>query len=151
VVASPEIILIRSRSELGVQLYRAAIGAGLPLGDAEDLLQAAPYLSKEDVTLIAQDLDQKGRRIRDLSVSLDKVACGKEIPPLGTLGIAFAQFRGLKLKEGTTVWPKTNDKGDRIEIEVEIWERLDYYARKIYVQENMHSRLTGAGAGTEED
>ncbi|MCY4229070.1 MAG: hypothetical protein OXF20_15555 [Gammaproteobacteria bacterium] len=148
---SPESVTVRSRGELGVQLYRAALGAGLPLCDAEDLLQAAPFMSKWDVTQIAKDLDQNGKEIRELLVSLDQAVCGKELPPLGTLGTALARSRGLDLKNGVIMPQVTASSGDRIEIEAETWGNLDSFARKIYVQESVHSRLTGAGTGTEED
>ncbi len=142
--------MIRSRSEVGVQLYRAARGAGLSLALAEDLLHTAPFLSVENITWIVKCMEHGGEELYRLVYALDCIECGSKITSLGTIGTVFAYARGWQIRDGIKVPGGVLRSMEPIDIPVGIWDRLEFFARRIYVPESARSRAKGAG-GDEDD
>ncbi|MCE8005924.1 hypothetical protein [Aestuariivita sp.] len=137
----------RSRAELAAQLMKAARGAGLPLGVAEDLYAAAGFLDPEDVARIAADLAQGGAELVALMHALDAVECGQGSSLTSSLAPALAAARGWRLEAGRKAEGAVPVLSHRIEIPDDRWAELDAHAARTYVPDTAASRAQGAGAG----
>lgn len=137
--------MIRSINEIQGLVLRAARGAGVPLGIAEDLSACVPHaLANGALTDIADILwrDDHSALLGDIA-ALDARLCGLEAsdPPATTprLGDALAAASGLELMplpvSGAQPVPDA------------LWDRLTILAARTNVPASAASRDTGAGAG----
>ncbi len=137
----------RSRGELAAHLMKAARGAQLPLGVAEDLFAAAPFLTPEDIAWIAEDIETGGAGLIDLTFALDSAECGVGPMPDTPPAAAFAAARGWKPEmPGQRENPSIPPSGP-VQINDAVWDRLDDFVVHTYVPETTASRTRGAGAG----
>lgn len=119
--------MIRSAGEIAAQVLKAARGAGVPLGVAEDLARMAATLAPSDLGRLAEALDQPERHgaLCDMCVEAD-------IAGLEPRAMAFG-----------TCKPVTGAR----DVDGPVWDQLDRLARRTFVPETAASRASGAGAG----
>ena len=137
--------MIRSINEIQGLVLKAARGAGVPLGIAEDLWACVPHaLANGALDDIADILwrDDHSALLGDIA-ALDARICGQEVPdpPATTprLTDALAAASGLELV------PKAVSGAHPVPDA--LWNRLVILAVRTHVPASAASRATGAGAG----
>jgi len=123
----------RSVAEVQALVQKAARGAGLPLGTAEELYQAVPYALSLGVlpALVSQLKD-----LRELSADVDDAqAEGRDVQGLMQAMLAARGAVDVTPAKG----PQELDQSDL--------ETLERWAAKTFVPESEASRQAGAGAG----
>ena len=161
-----------SGNEIAALAVKAARGAGLPLGHAEDMRAAAVLLAaRGDLAVMAAALDgdQKVPRYDDGRIegaraamvgpiAIDLVRCGAEIltqVDAPDLVRALAEAAGgvevtvqgdnLRLKPANRAAAALPE--GPFEVSPEVIEALNIFAARTYVPASEASRLAGAGAG----
>lgn len=141
---------MRSSNEISAMVLRAARGAGMPLGCAEDLAHIAPHMAADNslsviVGLLKVPFDRpvlekgclrKGHPVLTAIAWLDLTAAGIEARVEDDIDASLAQLMRL---DTTPVGP--------FDVEAAVWQRLDRFASKMLVPESDASRRAGAGAG----
>lgn len=149
--------LARSRAEIEAISVKAAIGAGLSLGLAEDYGRAAGVLAMTDpdaLGTVAQALSPPASTATQMPGVIDALRCGASIDlptahpalvrayllraaldqPGDFPGITQADLQAARLTRAVAV-PDV------------VWSELSALAARTYVPETEGSRLSGAGAG----
>ncbi|MEP5151561.1 DUF3726 domain-containing protein [Planktotalea sp.] len=141
---------MRSSNEISGMVLKAARGAGMPLGCAEDLARIAPLLAKDNtlsliVGLLKVPLDRpvleegslrRGHPVLTAIASLDLAAAGIEARVEDEIDASLAQMmQQVEIPAGP------------FEVDTAVWDRLNAFAAKMLVPETEASRLAGAGAG----
>ena len=141
---------MRSANEISGMVLKAARGAGMPLGCAEDLARAAPALAALGALGIVPDLlglecdlprleggvVLGGHPILAITAWCDLRNAGVE----ATLEASFSQELLTAMQaEDAAVGP--------FEVDNSLWAQLQSYAERTFVPESEASRLAGAGAG----
>lgn len=147
----------RSVAEISAVLAKAARGAGLPLGVAEELALAAPWMTGTELREIAALLDAVDRHgvLLDVCGALDELVCGRDARSVAVsprVAVALAAGRGLPaqvndqgaLKRAAQCPPPQSGP---VELAAEDWTLLDRLAARTYVPSTEASRRAGAGAG----
>lgn len=141
---------MRSANEISGLVLKAARGAGMSLGCAEELARAAPVLAG------------KGRlaRIVDLLLLpfeppeyLDGSVFGGH-PVLAVIAWRDLKAAGIEVKLECDIQPDVFEAFGvqepvcgPFEVAADVWEQLTVFAAKMLVPESEASRLSGAGAG----
>ena len=166
---------MRALSEIGAMVHKAALGAGLPLGQAEDLGRVAIYLAGTggDVDVISAALkDHTAPQVvwEDQKLRVTAGAPGLVAPIIVdafAMGITRAELAGATqaglvraflaaagydvIIDGKAVslnakMPPDTPVGP-VAIAESIWTGWAAFAAKTYVPASAASRLAGAGAG----
>lgn len=126
-------------------MLKAARGAGVPLGLAEDLSVAVPFLIRNDGLneIISFFSGGSLSGLVDAVADLDARECGhtgaKPVVIAPEVYTALAAARGL------------NDDLEAVsgaqDIPATLWSQLNVFAKRTYVPASEASRLAGAGAG----
>ncbi|MCY4304422.1 MAG: hypothetical protein OXC62_06535 [Aestuariivita sp.] len=132
-----------------MQLYKAARGADCPLAMSEDLYHAAYFLTPDDVTWIAADIKRSGRELLSIIEIVDQVNCDQFQELSHPIAVAFASARGWCLVGGKKIKQAHLVYEGPIELTDDVWECLEFFARKTYVPESTTSRARGAGSGAD--
>ncbi len=130
----------RTRNEISNLVFKAARGAGVALGVAEDLGQAAPFMDQgamEELYAVLASPDQHSRLV-DLCYSLDQRSSGVGGGPPGFLpglygAMCSAQDR-LAPPQGL------------ICVQADFWGDMSALVALTFVPESDASRQRGAGA-----
>lgn len=123
----------RTRAELRAEVLKAGRGAGLPLGVAEDLAQATPWMTEGAVAELAELLESaEGRGL--LCAMVSDLDCQRAVE--GEIGAALSEAR--------VGWGQT---AGALNLPEALWSRLTVLAVRTYVPETAQSRASGAGAG----
>ncbi len=138
-----------SASELNALVLKAARGAGLPLGAAEDLARVAPVLAQ--VNALADLTEQLCGPFPLPRIDDGVLRNGHPtLTELAALDLDMAQVS----HSAPNLWPAfaTALRTDLtptgpFELSADLYEHLDRLAAKTYVPETDASRLSGAGAG----
>ena len=153
--------MIPSVAELQANLMKAARGLGLPLGIAEDIAGAAPFvLAADDPNeTLAQLLGQMGNgQIVDIVTAIDQALNEGSAEVEGTLAahvlVASAGYKAQHLLVMKNGWIDaqgtmmiTRAHPSRKVIDDGLWSTLEGFAARTYVPATEASRLKGAGAG----
>ncbi len=141
---------MRSGNEISGMVLKAARGAGMPLGCAEDLARIAPLLAKDNtlsliVGLLNVPFDRpvleegslrRGHPVLTAIASLDLAAAGIEARVEDEIDASLAQMmRQVEIPTGP------------FDVDTAVWDRLNVFAAKMLVPETEASRLAAAGAG----
>ena len=135
----------RSVNEIQGLVLKAARGAGVPLGIAEDLSASVPFTLADDTLADIADILEQGEfaPLIDDIAALDARECGQQTPrpPATTprLMEALAAARGLadRPRPANAARPVADA----------LWARLEMLAARTYVPATEASRASGAGAG----
>lgn len=141
---------MRSANEISGLVLKAARGAGMALGCAEELAHAAPSLARDGVFDMIVDLLEGpfeppvlkegaligGHPVLAIAAWIDLRAAGRD----PTLEHSVSPFLINAMRsEAFPVGPH--------DVSEQTWERLQAYAERTFVPETDASRLAGAGAG----
>ena len=141
---------MRSANEIAGMVLKAARGAGMSLGCAEELSRAAPNLIAADALGQVPDLLELpfvapkfedgavtgGHPVQALIAWRDFKDAGQDV----TLGCSVSpELKAAMTKLGSPVGP--------FDVDADLWAALQGYANRILVPETEASRLGGAGAG----
>lgn len=144
---------MRSANEISGLVLKAARGAGMPLGCAEELARAAPHLAHSgDLPLVAEllntpctppeligDVLSGGHAVLRAASLLDLEAAGRKAQAEPALPAALdSAMRAVR--QGKAV-------AGPFAVGAELLARLEPLAAKTFVPETEASRLAGAGAG----
>lgn len=123
----------RSANEISGIVLKAARGAGLPLGIAEDLSVLAGKFASADLLALAEAMEDQTRHagLCDLCLAKDLGHVEENSESSG----GTLELRGSGPALGRRV------------VEPAVWARLDALAQRTYVPESEQSRESGAGAG----
>ena len=157
--------MIRSRNEIAGLVYKAARGAGWPLGLAEDVAAAMDFCADPGPALraIAGHLAQGPGEVLETIATLDALQAGligQADLPNGPILLALAQMRShnaatvtldhahkmLRLHSPPAVEPAQPASG-AVEVDDDLWSVLAGFAAKTFVPATEASRIAGAGAG----
>ncbi len=141
---------MRSSNEITGMVLKAARGAGMPLGCAEELARAAPMLSKQGALQIVPDLlagpfdpvvyeagvISGGHPVLALTSWMDLIAAGQDV-----------RLEILVVSELQTAMQAAEIPCGPFEVDASVWSALAGYAERTFVPETDASRLAGAGAG----
>jgi hypothetical protein len=141
---------MRSANEIAGLVLKAARGAGMALGCAEELARAAPYLaSKGALDLVPNLLEMPfespalensvvsgGHPVQAMTAWLDLCAAGLDVQLKTDVGSAL---QDAMQSAQSPVGP--------FEVKDAVWSVLVTYAERTFVPESAESRLAGAGAG----
>lgn len=116
--------MIRSGAEIRAEVLKAARGAGLPLGVAEDLALLAETLPDDDLARLAQMIAEPARHDTLIEACLDQDMTGQN-----------ALFDNVTAQTGAR------------DVAEATWSLLSTLAARTYVPESDTSRQSGAGAG----
>jgi len=141
---------MRSANEISGMVLKAARGAGMPLGCAEDLARVAPALAKNAALSVAVELLE---RPFDMPIYQDG-AVNAGHPVLAILSWLDLCAAGETVRLETDV-PKAlldafqseDSPSGPFEVEESVWAKLQTNAERTFVPETEASRLAGAGAG----
>ncbi len=132
----------RAVNEIAGLVLKACRGAGLPLGVAEDIGQAAAHMTPEALSDLAGLLSEPALhgRLTGLCCALDARACGQDdaLPDCGSALVTAVSA----CRAGSAPPPP----GPR-EISGATWSLLERFAARTYVPATEESRRSGAGAG----
>lgn len=147
----------RSINEVESVAFKAARGAGVPLGHAEDFARAVAMLAMtrpQDLWCVTQALDNG--EIMQVPLAIDALRCGQaEVPLTGTpLVQAYVdraaldygmpmEWTGTVLRNGGQL---PAPKATPTNVPLNVWDTLLGYAQRTYVPATEASRA-GAGAG----
>ncbi|MFT7105611.1 MAG: hypothetical protein ACJAVT_000125 [Yoonia sp.] len=175
-MAAGRVNLMLALNEVGGMVQKAARGAGIPLGQAEDLGRVAVYMAGADgdISAVTAALKEKPANV-DICWNSDAVtvasghvalvgpiirdafAMGYDTAVLADLNHAplvgaFLAESGVALRSDGRVLTRSDATvlGPRckpVEIPAADWAIWGDYAAKTYVPETEASRLAGAGAG----
>ncbi|MCR9127812.1 MAG: DUF3726 domain-containing protein [Rhodobacteraceae bacterium] len=138
----------RSRAEITATVGKAARGAGLSLGIAEELCAAADHLNGEEIAKLA-DVLARPDDINALCETLDRVQAGEAaalVPPgPAWLLRALALARGIDPDALAPQPEQARPAGT--DVAEAGWDRLEALAARTYVPATAASRAAGAGAG----
>lgn len=141
---------MRSANEISGMVLKAARGAGMPLGCAEDLARTAPALVALEALDILPDL-------LGSAFDVPRFDCG--IVSGGHPVLAITAWRDLQragadaaletsvAEELLTAMQAEEMPVGPFEVEDGLWAQLQSYAERTFVPESAASRLAGAGAG----
>ncbi|WP_293449105.1 DUF3726 domain-containing protein [Planktotalea sp.] len=141
---------MRSANEIAGMVLKAARGAGMPLGCAEELSRAAPNLAARDALAIVPKL-----LALDFAAPAyveNAISGGHPVHAI----IAWRDFcaSGLEVRLETAVPPDllgamqtATPQAGPFDIAPDIWDKLQSFAERTFVPETDASRLAGAGAG----
>ena len=141
---------MRSANEIAAMVLKAARGAGMALGCAEELSRAAPNLIAAGA--LGQVPDLLEHPFDAPKYQNNKISDGHPVQAL----IAWRDFKaaGQDVQLDCTVSQElqkamTSDTSPAgpFEVDAELWDVLQAYANRILVPETEASRLSGAGAG----
>lgn len=131
-------------------VLKAARGAGMPLGCAEELARAAPALAAQGALELVPDLLDLPFDVPDFENG--RVAGGH--PVLAITALRDLQGAGVKVVLETPVpepLQQVMQSGAApvgpFEVDAGLWAGLQAYAERTFVPESEASRLAGAGAG----
>lgn len=141
---------MRSANEISGMVLKAARGAGMPLGYAEDIARAAPNLAQSgalgQIAVLLElpcalptfeaGIVRGGHPVLAITAWLDLVGAGLDVQLQTPIDAALLE--ALQSKE-RPVGP--------FAVEEHIWASFERYAARTYVLESEASRLAGAGAG----
>lgn len=153
--------MIPSVAELQASLLKAGRGLGLPLGVAEDIADAAPFILAADepnetlATLLRQ---MESGQIADTIAAIDLALASDEAETGGTRAdsalVASASYKAQRLLTITKGRIKAGVPAQiakalprRKIIDDGLWSLLQGHAARTYVPATDASRLKGAGAG----
>lgn len=123
----------RTRAELRAELLKAGRGAGLPLGVAEELALAGPWITPAALADLLVHLGRaEGRRA--LCAMVSDLDHGRAVP--GPIGAALTQARGAVAEPVAA-----------LDLDPPLWAQLTGLGARTYVPETAQSRQSGAGAG----
>jgi hypothetical protein len=132
---------MRSANEISAMVLKAARGAGLPLGCAEELARAAPVLaSTGDLICEAPSFEQgvvKGGH------PVQAVVAWQDLTAAGVKAKLECDVEGALL---SALCERVSVVGP-FEVDETLWVNLSQFAAKMLVPESEASRLAGAGAG----
>ena len=141
---------MRSANEISAVVLKAARGAGMPLGCAEELSRAAPNLMAAGA--LGQVPELLSRLFEPPSLTQSAI-CGGH-PVLAVIAwrdfIAAGQELGLECEvtsELKAAMIELKSPVGPFDVDAALWEQLESYANKMLVPESEASRLGGAGAG----
>ncbi len=168
--------MMRALAEIGAMTYRAALGAGIPVGQAEDLGRTAIYMAGRD-----QPLDPVVAALEEAPVAIEVARGGDQfLIRAGTAAMTgpmvkdcfatggtrvrladaahaplvqamLAEIGIVSRADGPVIYHEGHlAPGNRVgpvEVPDDIWDRLSAFAAKTLVQDSTQSRETGAGAG----
>ncbi|MEM9549801.1 MAG: DUF3726 domain-containing protein [Pseudomonadota bacterium] len=149
-----------ARAELYAQTLRAGRGAGISLGLAEELAEAAPWLSTKGVEAMARMLYEADSHgvLEQMAARLDRIQMGQNADSLAvplTLMQAVAAGRGFgvemgkrRLKPAAAI---ARAKPGPVQVSKEAWTCLTRLAKRTFVPATDASRASGAGAGADGD
>jgi hypothetical protein len=148
----------RALNETSGMMTKAARGVGLPLGVAEDLGAAVPFMSMTTLNALADMLadGQCHAGLTALVSTLDSVQCGsyEVIADAVALDLAraLAAARGFAVIVDPTGAVNREDKltvaaVGPVDVPGATWDTLAGLAARTYVPESEASRRAGAGAG----
>ncbi|WP_375265704.1 DUF3726 domain-containing protein [Planktotalea sp.] len=141
---------MRSANEISSMVLKAARGAGLPLGCAEELARAAPLLSSTgnlpcvlealgrpcEAPILDQGVVRGGHPVQAVIAWQDLSAAGVSVKLECNVDAALLDAMCSPKK---VVGP--------FEVDESLWSTFAQYAAKMLVPESEASRLAGAGAG----
>lgn len=133
--------MMRSANEIAGLVLKAARGAGLDVGLAEDLARASGWLDESALNDLAARLgdDEARAALISANLALDEVqASAAAEMPLDVIASGLAHARGIG--------PEAKPLGAR-EVGQPLWQALEIWAARTYVPATEASRLAGAGAG----
>ena len=163
---------IRSENEIAGMVAKAARGAGVPLGHAEDLGGSAkwlagalgPMLEAIENAATAQARQTHCAALGGVAQASD-IAAGQadfaavddfDVPAVVRALVMYnADLHGVTLRadgaarlgEATEIRDDIASTIGRYDVEDAVWERLNSWAARTYVRATAASRLAGAGAG----
>ncbi len=167
--------MIRSRNEIAGMALKAARGAGVPLGHAEDFARAVDFMAESEMLLLSNALSGpfdvavtesplifSGPTIMVAPMAIDAIAAGEQsvalqgAHPEALLNAYFHYARqayGLCVNFSDGVVMQSSDlkvidmPAEAINVPDTIWQQWNDLAGNTYVPETEASRLSGAGAG----
>lgn len=143
----------RSGNEISALVLKAARGAGMPLGCAEEVSGAAVHLAQmgqmaavlvelngpfEPVSF-AGGILHGGHGTLAAIAWLDLLEAGQSVAPPAHVPVVMV----LGLKLGREISPPVGP----FDVPADIWDRLSDFAARTFVPESAASRSSGAGAG----
>ncbi|MGH1576402.1 DUF3726 domain-containing protein [Planktotalea sp.] len=141
---------MRSSNEISGMVLKAARGAGMTLGCAEEFARAAPYLASLGKLEVALDLLNEPFEMPAFQEGL--LSGGH--PVLAVICLSDLQAAGLDVrleaKISATLCDALSQRSVPVgpfEVDPEVWDGLALLAARILVPETEQSRLAGAGAG----
>jgi hypothetical protein len=141
---------MRSANEIAGMVLKAARGAGMPLGCAEDLSRAAPDLAARGALVMVPKLlklDFDAPTLAGKSISgghpVQAIVAWRDLCAAGLDVRLATEVSPDLLGAMQTMTPQTGP----FDVAPEIWGQLNAYAERTFVPETDASRLAGAGAG----
>jgi len=141
---------MRSANEISAMVLKAARGAGLPLGPAEELARAAPVLaSTGDLTCVtgvlelACDAPSFEQGVVKGGHPVQAVVAWQDLTAAGVKAKLECDVEGALL---SALCERVSVVGP-FEVDETLWVNLSQFAAKMLVPESEASRLAGAGAG----
>jgi len=167
---------MRALNEIGAMAQKAALGAGVPLGQAEDLGRTAIHLAgtggdlqmivdalaepmsqlelkwgSDHITILAGPVALAGPVIRDAFAMGASKAVLADATHVSLVVTILAQDGVEMVTSGTTLTRKGERKEETLrgpfDVPAAVWTALEALAAKTYVPESDASRISGAGAG----
>lgn len=137
----------RSVNEIQGLVLKAARGAGVPLGIAEDLWVAVPFILKNNALSDVVDVLEGASFVplQDAVSALDARQCGQDaVAPSGLLP---ALYDAMAAARGVLPDCNTEPASGAQDVSGQVWARLNVLAKRTYVPSSEESRTAGAGAG----
>lgn len=168
--------MMRALAEVNAIVQKAALGAGLPIGQAEDLARTAVYMAgqhqildpvvdaliepdvpidiawgAEKLVIKAGNVAMTAPMVKDgfcTGVTKARLACVEHVP----LVIAMLAQAGLAVDaDGAMIALRQFEKPEPtvgpVDVSDTVWHALNHLAAKTYVPKSDASRDAGAGAG----
>lgn len=135
----------RSVNEIGGLVLKAARGAGLDLGLAEDLAAASAHLDEAGLDYLTGAIRDRDRHsdLQSLCFAIDARRCGQAVDlPAAVVPLADALMAACS--------DKAAPPGPR-NVANDLWAVLDDLAQATFVPATEASRLVGAGAGLDDN
>lgn len=155
-----------SMNEFADGVRKAAVGAGLPWGLADDLAAACLHVAAGggDGAAAALAALEDGRLPREAPAALDRAACGETVrlPHRGQAELAIGFARAAAREYGIGFLMEEDDAAltiraggapppppalPRVIADDDDWRRIGALAARTYVPSTEESRARGAGAG----
>ena len=137
----------RSVNEIQGLVLKAARGAGVPLGIAEDLWVTAPFILKTNGLDEVVDVLEGASFVplQDAASALDARQCGQDVP--APTGLSPALYTALAAARGLMPECEMKPASGAQDVSGDVWARLNALAKRTYVPSSEESRAAGAGAG----
>lgn len=137
----------RSVNEIQGLVLKAARGAGVPLGIAEDLWAAVPFILKTKALGDVVDVLEEASfaPLQGAASALDLRQCGQDVP--APSGVSPALYTALAAARGVLPECEMKPASGAQDVSGQVWGRLNALAKRTYVPSSEESRAAGAGAG----